>query len=155
MASELPINPPFKLAPAEPSDLDGILQLLKDSHLPTDGVADHMHHFLTIRRGIRLIGCAGLEIYGHAALLRSVAVEGKWRNQSFGFTLVNAALDWARGLGVRQVFLLTETAAPYFQKIGFRPITRTSVDPGVQTSVEFVSACPISAQAMCLDIRGD
>ncbi len=98
--------------------------------------------------GERLIGSAALELHGQAALLRSVAVAPEVRGQGLGWRLVEAALDLARRHGIVRVYLLTETAASYFERFGFHPIPRAAVEPAVQTSEEFTHACCSSAQAM-------
>ncbi len=140
---------------ARESDLEDILALLGDCGLPTEGVARHLEHFQTLRRGTEVIGCAGLEIYGRAALLRSVAVQSAWRGHAFGRILTQAALERARELGVSKMYLLTETAVPYFRRFGFEVLERPRVDPAVQKSVEFVSACPDTALAMSIDLQAE
>ncbi len=59
----------------------------------------------------------------------------------------------AANRGVQQVYLLTETAADFFPRFGFQPIARSAVDPAVQTSIEFTSACPASAVAMVVMLK--
>jgi len=59
-----------------------------------------------------------------------------------------AALDLARRRGVRTVYLLTETAAQFFPKFGFRSIPRSEVDKAVLSSTEFTTACPQTALVM-------
>ena len=100
------------------------------------------------RAGSRVVGTAAPELLGDTALLRSVAVEAALRGQGIGHQLTHAALDLARALGIREVYLLTETAAAFFPRFGFQPIARARVAPAVQQSVEFVSACPASALVM-------
>jgi N-acetylglutamate synthase-like GNAT family acetyltransferase len=51
------------------------------------------------------------------------------------------------------VYLLTTTAADFFARhFTFRPIGRAEVPVAVQQSVEFISACPQTAQAMVREI---
>jgi amino-acid N-acetyltransferase len=100
------------------------------------------------REGDQVVGIAGLEIYGTTALLRSVAVMTTWQGQGLGQQLATAALDLARAHGVREVYLLTETAPDFFPRLGFAPVARDAVAPAIQQSVEWTSACPVSAQAM-------
>lgn len=100
----------------------------------------------------RLIGTASLEVYGRSALLRSVAIQGDYRGQGTGKRLVEAALAFARKRQVKRVYLLTETAAGFFQRVGFRVIARDEVDEAVQRSAEFASLCPQSATCMTLEL---
>jgi amino-acid N-acetyltransferase len=79
---------------------------------------------------------------------RSVAVAAPLRGKGLGERLTHAALDLARLHGIQQVYLLTETAQHFFPRFGFRPISRTDVSPALHQSIEWTSACPVTAQAM-------
>ena len=137
-----------KLRTAEPADLAGVLSLLERSQLPTAGVADEFAHFLVAENDGELVGVAGLELYDGSALLRSVAVEERWRKTGVGRALVERALDVARERGIEDIYLLTTTAEHYFPKFGFACVSRDSVAEGVRGSVEFQCACPASAKVM-------
>jgi amino-acid N-acetyltransferase len=138
------------ISPVTPAELPALYALLDRAGLPVAGLNEHTATTLVARMDRQIVGSVGLELYGRAALLRSVAVDAPWRGQGLGSQLVDAALVLANAQGVDQLYLLTETAAPYFARRGFVPIARTGVDPVVTTSIEFTSACPASAQAMCL-----
>ncbi len=140
------------IAPAEPTDLPAILALLKASGLPEARLADHLATTIVARNGRTVVGCAALELYRSAALLRSVAVDAALRGQGLGQRLTSAALDLATAHDVQAVYLLTETAGDFFPRFGFRAIPRADVPPAVQRSVEFTSACPASALAMRADL---
>jgi amino-acid N-acetyltransferase len=129
-----------------------VYMLLAANGLPEAGLREHLATTWVAVQAGHVVGSAALEIYGGAALLRSVAVDAAWRQQGLGRRLVEHVLDAARTQGIRRVYLLTETAGAYFARLGFRPVPRAAVDAGVQTSVEFVSACPQSALVMCLDL---
>jgi amino-acid N-acetyltransferase len=137
---------------AQSSDLASIQNLLTDSSLPLDGVSDHIASALVVKRGKIVIGCAALELYDTAALLRSMAVAEEYRGQGLGQRLTREILNLGKQKGVTDVYLLTETAGEYFPKFGFHPVDRSKVPAAVQTSVEFTSACPASALAMKLSI---
>jgi amino-acid N-acetyltransferase len=144
----------IQIGPAAPADLPAVLALLTASGLPHDGLAEHFDAALVARDGEVLVGSAALELYGEAALLRSVAVAEGLRGQGLGRQLATAALDLARARGVRRVYLLTTTAEGYFPSFGFAPIARAEVEPAVQTSVEFTGACPASAAVLALSLTG-
>jgi len=139
--------PPI-ISPATPADLPAIFELLQRSALPRDGLDAHVATTLVARDANGLVGTAALELYGTAALLRSVAVAVERRGRGLGAALTATALDLARRRGVRTVYLLTETAAEFFPRFGFRPIPRPAVDPAVLGSAEFTTACPASALVM-------
>jgi amino-acid N-acetyltransferase len=138
----------ISIGAARPSELPAVLALLERSGLPQEGLADHRDTTLVARDGDDIVGSAALEIYGATALLRSVAVTSALRGEGLGQSLTRAALEVARHRGVATVYLLTETAADFFTRFGFHAVDRGSVDPLVQQSVEFTSACPASAQVL-------
>ncbi|GAB4446420.1 MAG: hypothetical protein OHK0015_49670 [Chloroflexi bacterium OHK40] len=144
----------LQFVPAAPADLPAVLDLLTASNLPHAGLTEHFGAAVVARASEAVVGSAALELYGEAALLRSVAVAERLRGQGIGRELTQAALDLARAHGVRRVYLLTTTAERYFASFGFAPIARAEVEPAVQASVEFTEACPASATVMALHLAG-
>ena len=142
------------IAPADDTDIPAILALLERNGLPQDGFLDHERTALVALTGESVVGSAALDLYGRGALLRSVAVDASLRGQGLGQQLTRAALDLARQHRVETVYLLTETAGDFFPRFGFRSIERSAVDSAVQQSVEFSSACPVSAQVLALSLAG-
>ena len=140
---------------ARPEDAAGILSLLEDAHLPTDGLTDHLATALVARRHGRIVGSAALEVYADGALLRSVAVESSLRGTGLGQRLTDAAIARAVELAMPAVYLLTTTAERFFPKFGFTTITRDEVPASVRQSVEFTTACPASAIVMRKRLGGD
>ncbi len=136
------------VVPAHRRDLSNILELLTRSMLPVDGLADHLATTLVARAHGRIVGCAAVEIYGTAGLLRSVAVDPARRGEGLGHRLTEAALELARARGVRNLYLLTTTAGDFFPRFGFQRIDRTEMDPALERSAELRGACPASALAM-------
>ena len=59
---------------AEPDDWDRVAALLSASSLPLDGAREHLANFVLAERTGTVVGCAVVERYGDAGLLRSVAV---------------------------------------------------------------------------------
>jgi amino-acid N-acetyltransferase len=141
------------IGPASREELPRIVELLDDGGLPPDGLEDHLPTILVARLHGRVVGSAALELYGSAALLRSVVVRRDLRGTGLGSRLTEAALRLSRELGVAEAYLLTETADLFFPRFGFRNIPRSRVPSSVRSSVEFTSACPASARAMALDLR--
>lgn len=134
---------------ATEADGPSILQLLRDSGLPIDGLADHRSTALVARDGAVVIGCAAVELYADGALLRSVAVAPAARGRGIGGRLTEAAVALARSFRTPAMYLLTTTAESYFPRFGFVQTTRDRVPGGVQQSIEFQSVCPASAVVMC------
>ena len=143
----------FTIRQARAGEFGAVLELLNESTLPEAGLAPHLANLLVAADGDRIVGSAALEIYADAALLRSVAVRQALRGRGLGVALTLAALDLARERGLRAVYLLTETAAEFFDRLGFRRIPRAEAEPAVGASVEFTTACPASATCMVLSLE--
>jgi len=133
---------------AEPADAGAVTALLRASGLPVDGVESALDHGLIASRDGRLVGCVALELYDHSALLRSLAIVPELRGQGLGGALTRGALDLARTLGAREIYLLTETASGFFPRFGFALEDRSRAPAALKNSVEFRSACPTTALMM-------
>ena len=139
---------PTHIEAARPTDADDVLRLVIENRLPADGLTDHLPTALVAREGGRIVGTAALELYPDGALLRSVAVAPHRQGQGLGQDLTEAAIQLAQDRGAPAIYLLTTTAERFFPRFGFERISRAEVPPGVQTSIEFTSACPSSATVM-------
>lgn len=137
----------FTIRDATSADAEAIRALLHTASLPLDGV-EHVRFAVAVADDT-VIGCAGLEVHGDAALLRSVAVHDAWRGQHVGDALVRTILDQASTCGLDPVVLLTTTAPAWFPRFGFTPVTRDAVPSELLASAEFTGACPASAIIMC------
>jgi amino-acid N-acetyltransferase len=133
---------------AAPGDFAGVVRLLEAADLPTAGLARSLPDFLVAEERGRVVGAAGLEIYGDCALLRSAVVEAGRRGSGVGVDLVESLLRRAGTRGVREIYLLTTTAEHFFPRFGFFRIPRDVVAAPVRASEEFRGACPDSAIAM-------
>jgi amino-acid N-acetyltransferase len=142
------MTPLVRIERARPEDLNAVLALLAQHHLPPDGLSGHLATLLAARRDDRIVGSAGLEIYDDGALLRSVAVAPELQGQGIGRRLTESAIAPGESLASRAIYLLTTTAGAHFAKLGFERIDRDAAPNGVRTSVEFTSACPASAVVM-------
>jgi amino-acid N-acetyltransferase len=137
---------------ARPEDLPQTLGLLERCGLPRDGLETSDTVIVVAKDDDRVWGCAALEVYGESGLLRSVAVDPAHRRETLGTHLVERMLRYAEQYGIKELYLLTETAAEYFSRFGFRPIAREAVSPAIHASLEWTSVCPASAQAMVVEL---
>jgi amino-acid N-acetyltransferase len=138
------------LRPAQPADLSAIERLLTAGALPTAGVSEHLAGFLVAEEAGRVVGAAGVEVYGGAALLRSVVVDPGHRGRGLAGRLVRGLLERLAREQVDQVFLLTTGAAGYFRRHGFAPIARDALPEALGASRELQDAACRTAQAMTL-----
>jgi len=143
----------LSLRQAAEADWPAIQALLTANALPLAGAHAHLATFAVATAGSEVVGVAGAEVYGSVALLRSVAVAPGLQRQGIGESLVGLLLQQAQRRGIRQVFLLTTTAANYFPKFGFQPLARDQAPAVLQASAEFQGACPASAVLMGLTLQ--
>lgn len=144
----------FEIRPARAVDRDAVDALLRAASLPPDGLDEQFGDAYAVAvSGGRIVGAAGVEVYGGAGLLRSVVVDGAWRGRGVGAALTAERLGWARERGLKSVYLLTDTAGGYFPRLGFTPISRSAVPEAVRGSLQFASVCPSTATVLGLDLR--
>jgi amino-acid N-acetyltransferase len=154
----LTANSEYRLRSATSADAAWAGGLVARSGLPDGGLGDFFGDPYVIAEvrtagGEREpVGVGGVEVYGRFGLLRSVAVVEAWRGRDVGRAIVEDRLRWARERGLDAVYLLTETAAPFFERLGFQRVDRASFPPAVQASKEFSELCPGSAVAMALAV---
>jgi amino-acid N-acetyltransferase len=137
------------IRPAQPPDLDAIRELLRACDLPQEDLtADHLAHFFVCTDGAALRGVVGLEPTEEGALLRSLAVPPEGRGEGIGTRLIEAIERYAVQAGIGRVYLLTTTAADYFEAHGYDRVDRTALPPSIQETEEAARLCPDSAVCM-------
>lgn len=114
------LNNPISLRQAGASDWPAIEALLLANKLPTEGAQAHLPTYLLATSNGEVVGCAGAEIYGSVALLRSVAIAPGLQKQGIGRQLVERLLLEARSRDIAALYLLTVTAPEYFAQYGFK-----------------------------------
>lgn len=142
-------DPAVAVRPATATDLEAVKRLLLSALLPLDGLEEQFGDGYAIAEcnGVA-IGAEGIEVYGEAGLLRSAVVDPSWRGRGVGDALTQDRLAWAASRGLREVWLLTTTAADYFPRFGFERAQRDAAPVLLQRSREFADACPASAIVM-------
>ncbi len=129
--------------------LTDVMRLVAGAGLPTEDLADaDLSHFFGYGSREKPSGVVGLEVFGAEALLRSLVVEPSERGTGGGRLLVAAAEAHAHSQGVRSVYLLTTTAEPFFERLGFRRADRGGAPATIRATREFASLCPASAAFM-------
>ena len=150
-------RPPGRFHRAGSDDVAEVAALLSEVGLGTQGVKDRTDHTIVSR------GSAGAaEIDATACLLpeqgfgilRSVAVRKGLQGKGLGILVVAAAIREARGKGITHVSLFTETALPFFERLGFRKVDRTELPEPVRASVHATEECADTATAMVFEPSG-
>ncbi|MBY5606905.1 arsenic resistance N-acetyltransferase ArsN2 [Rhizobium leguminosarum] len=127
---------------------DGLRVALAGAGLPVDDLTDAGRSFYRFSRSGQTVGFGGLELHGETALLRSIVVLSDQQGFGFGHAITLGLLDQAQREGATAAYLLTETAAPFFQSLGFRPIARDEAPTEILTTRQAASLCPASAALM-------
>jgi len=134
-------------------ELDSLKEFLRSNNLPTEDVSLNKGLFLAYYNTHDvLVGSGGLEFYDNLALLRSLAVSPELRGQQVGKEIVSQLLEAAKQRDISEVYLLTQTASFFFQKMGFKPVARENVPDAIQKSSEFATVCPASADVLVLKL---
>jgi amino-acid N-acetyltransferase len=163
-ATALPINPDgmnarldpaVRCTPATPEQLPAIVRLLSEADLPADDLSSaRLGGFeAAVDDAGRVVGVAGIELLGRAALLRSLAVAPEWRGRGIAKALVDRRESAARAAGVGAIYLLTTSARDFFLRHGYTDITREAVPPTVAAHAQFRSVCPLSAKCLGKQLR--
>jgi len=139
-----------RLSRVLPDRLDEAAEALRTAGLPTADIDPDRMTFYELADGDGALAWAALERSGEDALLRSVLTRPDRRSAGVGTDLVSRIGDFAAAEGVRRLWLLTETAAPFFASLGFAETPRASAPQGMQETSEFRSVCPASATCMML-----
>jgi len=134
--------------PATNADRPAIEALLVSQKLPVEDLPASLENFWIVKDQNGIIGVAGLELHLPFGLLRSLAVVPGSRNLGIGDTLVRAIEQQAAKLDLKSIYLLTETAKPYFEKRGYIEIGREQTPEAIKRSSEFSHVCPVSAAVM-------
>lgn len=147
------LNNAISLRQAGASDWPAVEALLLANKLPTDGAQTHLPTYLLAVSNGEVVGCAGAEVYGTLALMRSVAVAPGVQKQGIGRLLVERLLHEARSRDIAALYLLTVTAPEYFAQYGFKRMKIEDVPQALKASAEFQGACPACAALMALTLR--
>lgn len=126
-----------------------IVSLLQANGLPTadiDGL--DLQHFLYIGDKDNPTGIIGLEILGQYGLLRSLVVVDEVQGQGYGRALVTKLEELAANEKLKRLYLLTETAQPFFANLNYIDVERADAPAEIRQTKEFSGLCSESAVLM-------
>lgn len=141
--------PPLTALPLKLGERGALLQALLKAKLPVDDVEAPGPLFWRFETTDAIpVGFGGLEIHGEDALLRSIVIFPPLRSRGIG-TAVVVQLELEAALhGCRAVWLLTEAASEFFDRLGYARCDRAVVPQAIQETQQFASLCPASAQVL-------
>lgn len=140
---------------ADEADLSEIQRLLRTSNLPVEDVSRAVIEGFLVAEGVggSVIGIGGLEQLGSNVLLRSLIVAPEARGKGIARELVARLEDNARACGQQYVWLLTTTAERFFERIGYKRVSREDVPGEVRLCRQFAALCPSTASCMRKRLR--
>lgn len=120
--------------------------LLNGAGLPTRDLSDTLlAHFVARRVNGEAVAIGGLEPFGQYGLLRSVVTRPDCQGQGHAAAIVRDLEHAAAVAGIRELYLLTETAADWFRRRGYDDARRETAPEAIRASRQFSSLCPDSA----------
>jgi protein-tyrosine-phosphatase/N-acetylglutamate synthase-like GNAT family acetyltransferase len=145
----LAMPPRTVVAAAGPEDRAEVEALLTTAGLPLDGL-DQTEAVIARIDGV-LVGVAGLERWGGFGLVRSVAVAEAHRGSGIAAALVTDRLCAARFDALHAAYLVTTSAAGYFERFGFTVIDRATIPGALSPSTQL--ALPACATAIAMRLQ--
>lgn len=146
------MNKNMKIRQATDTDLVSVESLLKDNSLPFSDCGEHIDNFFLKEDKNNIIGIGGIEVYGSNGLIRSIVVTQDYRGKGVATEIMQTIKEKALYLGVKKLYLLTESANEYFEKHGFMAIKRTEAPETIMNTKQFRELCPSSAVIMYLEV---
>ncbi|MEK7248696.1 MAG: GNAT family N-acetyltransferase [Chloroflexota bacterium] len=127
----------IELRKARPDEIEAVRALIVAGQMPVIKLERWIEEFWVLDDDGELVGCAGVESHGPAAVLRSVAITPSLRGTGQGVRLVQHCLDYARENGAKRCYLFTMTAENFFTKFGFERCTLDDFEPTVRKSWQY------------------
>ena len=137
----------MNIHPVTANNFFSVIDLLQRNNLPTEDITAATTLF-ALYDSNELIGTIGLEYDGENALLRSLSTSAHKRGIGGGKLLVDFVEKFAKENNIHSIYLLTTTAADFFDKRNYLRITKTDVPEFIKQTTEFASTCPASAIVM-------
>ncbi len=140
--------------PLVPSERDGLKAALGKAGLPAEDVEVEGPLFWRFQTEDDVpVGFGGLEMHGREALMRSVVILPPLRGQHIGAAIVRLIETEARVLGARAIWLVTERAALFFERLGYTAVAADDVPAAIRGSAQFRNVAPVRATAMVKRLR--
>ncbi|SDW40695.1 amino-acid N-acetyltransferase [Marininema mesophilum] len=128
----------FTVCRAVTEDVDRIQEILRHAGLNEQGIEEHLPYFLVVEdpavEPVRLVGTAGMEVYGDRGLLRSFVMEKNSWNAKSAIELVEKVLNFARQSGLVEVYLLAGISGSIFEHFGFHSVEWEEIPEDIRNS---------------------
>jgi N-acetylglutamate synthase-like GNAT family acetyltransferase len=149
MTAEKPTTPKLVAYSLLIGDRSALAAALKNAKLPIEDIEASRRLFWRFEtvEGVP-IGFGGLELYVGDALLRSIVTLPPVRRKGFGSAIVTTLELEAQVRGCRNLWLITTSAAAFFDRLGYARWDRAAVPSTISTTIEFAALCPASADVL-------
>ena len=134
----------------KPEEFDTTFNLLQESKLDASDLKQPNIRLFRFEENGEFIGVGGLEIFDDLALLRSVAISKKQQNKGLGKQLVSLIEKTAKASGISELYLLTNTAAGFFEALGYQQIHRDDFAKPLKQTAQYAGLCPVSSICMMI-----
>ncbi len=133
------------------AELSALEHLLRSDQLCFNDINEQGVHLFAVSLNNESVGYFGYELFNNKALFRSMVVITTARNKGYGYLMWQQAKKKLKEKGVTEVYLLTNTAAPFFNKQGFTVVDRSSAPEVILATSEFKEFCP--EDSTCMKIK--
>ena len=141
-------------SPLGAADMEELAALLSAADLPTDDMALPGRQFYRFSTPLgRTVAMGGLEGRGADRLVRSIVVGTAASGKGFGKAVAMTLERLAGDDGAKHLHLLTTTAAPFFERLGYVAADRSTAPADISSSAEFAGLCPATAHYLTKDVR--
>lgn len=127
---------------------------LEAADLPADDLGEAGRTFFRYDVDGKPVGYGGYERYGDAALLRSIVVLPELRGQGLGKAIAENVASRAFNDGARHAYLLTTSAASFFESLGYALIERSSAPQEILNTKQAATLCPSTAAMLSRQLNG-
>ncbi|SMQ68377.1 Acetyltransferase (GNAT) family protein [Devosia lucknowensis] len=124
---------------------------LSSAKLPVDDVGEAGRSFFRFEKDGCLLGYGGFELYDRDALLRSIVVPEESRGAGAGRMVAEGMLREIGNAGGKRVYLLTTSAATFFEHLGFVLTDRADAPATILGTRQASSICS-SATLLSRDV---
>jgi amino-acid N-acetyltransferase len=116
--------------------------LLSSNQLCFNDINEQGVHLFGVNIKDEHVGFFGYELFDNMALFRSMVVVPEARSKGYGTLIWQQAKNKLLAEGIKEVYLLTNTAATFFSKQGFAEVARVSAPEAISATTEFKEFCP-------------
>ena len=152
------LNPEIALEPSAPKliacplligERGALAAALKKAKLPIEDIETPGRLFWRFKTVEQVpVGFGGMELFAREALLGSIMALPQVRGQGIGTAIVASLELEAQSRGCRSLWLITMSAAEFFNRLGYAKCDRAAVPSAIATTTEFSTLCPASAEVL-------